>query len=298
MSDFPQTHIELARSLENLLVAACEGATSDNEFYQMVRSELMADTVLRPLLPEFVCTCRDLAHFWGYIKEVSPKWAPRRRHVREAMTPLLNYLEGTNRAPVDAAASDVLQKFDADGVHAVWEKALARRHTDPDGAITTARTLLETVCKRILDEAIETYSDKDDLPALYRAVAMRLQIAPSQHTEEAFKRILGGATSVVEGLDHSATRSATRTGKEAGPSAPLRDTRSSPSICRALWRPSWWTRGSSEASERAPRTIHCTTPLRCRPKSSRGGWLRLGVEDPQHCVAVALALSLVRRAHC
>jgi Abortive infection C-terminus len=85
-------------------------------------------------------------------------------------------------------------------VHSVWEKALTRRHTDPDGAITTARTLLETVCKRILDEAGEVYSDKDDLPALYRAVALKLQIAPSQHTEDAFKRILGGATSVVEGL--------------------------------------------------------------------------------------------------
>lgn len=96
--------------------------------------------------------------------------------------------------------SDVLRKFDADGVRSVWEKALTRRHTDPDGAITTARTLLETVCKRILDEAGETYSDKDDLPALYRVVALKLQIAPSQHTEDAFKRILGGATSVVEGL--------------------------------------------------------------------------------------------------
>jgi hypothetical protein len=53
----------------------------------------------------------------------------------------------------------VLQKFDADGVHSVWEKALARRHTDPDGALMTARTLLETVCKRILDEAIEARKD-------------------------------------------------------------------------------------------------------------------------------------------
>ncbi len=116
------------------------------------------------------------------------------------MTPLFDHLEGTHRAPVDTVASDVLQKFDAEGVHIVWEKALVRRHTDPDGAITSARTLLETVCKRILDEAGETYSDKEDLPALYKVVATKLQIAPSQHTEDVFKRILGGATSVVEGL--------------------------------------------------------------------------------------------------
>lgn len=31
-------------------------------------------------------------------------------------------------------------------------------------------------------------------------MATKLNIAPSQHTEDAFKRILGGATSVVEGL--------------------------------------------------------------------------------------------------
>jgi len=198
--DIPDTPIEQARYLENILVAACEGATAYSGMYQQLRSMLMDDPVLRPLLPEFVRTSRDLNHFWGYIKSHSPKWAPRRQHVRDAMTPVFDHLEGANRKPVDAVASDVLQKFDADGVHLVWEKALARRHTDPDGAITTARTLLETVCKRILDEVGETYSDKEDLPGLYKAVARKLQIAPSQHTEDAFKRILGGATSVVEGL--------------------------------------------------------------------------------------------------
>ena len=200
MSDFPDTPLEQAQSIKNILVAACEGATSDNGFYQQLRSELMRDPVLRPLLPEFVRTCRDLDHFWGYIKSVSPKWAPRQHHVRDAMTPVFHHLEDANRAPFDTVVSDVLQKFDADGVHIVWEKALVRRHTDPDGAITSARTLLETVCKRILDEVGEKYSDKDDLPALYRAVALKLQIAPSQHTDDVFKRILGGATSVVEGL--------------------------------------------------------------------------------------------------
>jgi hypothetical protein len=33
-----------------------------------------------------------------------------------------------------------------------------------------------------------------------KTAAERLHIAPSQHTEDAFKRILGGCTSVVEGL--------------------------------------------------------------------------------------------------
>jgi Abortive infection C-terminus len=156
--------------------------------------------ILKSLLPSFVRTSRDLNHFWSYIKGQSGQWEPRRVHVRDAMTPLIDYLEGANKTPVDPIVSDVLQNFDADGVHKVWTKALERRHTDPEGAITSARTLLETVCKRVLDETGTVYDDKYDLPALYKAVATKLNIAPSQHTEETFKRILGGATSVVEGL--------------------------------------------------------------------------------------------------
>jgi Abortive infection C-terminus len=53
---------------------------------------------------------------------------------------------------------------------------------------------------RVLDETATEYNDKDDLPTIYRAVAMNLNIAPSQHTVETFMRILGGATSVVEGI--------------------------------------------------------------------------------------------------
>jgi hypothetical protein len=116
------------------------------------------------------------------------------------MTPLIDHLEGANKAPVDAVASEVLRSFDEQGVHAVWVKALERRHADPEGAITSARTLLETVCKRVLDDAEVEYDDKDDLPGLYKSVATLLNIAPSQYTEDTFRRILGGATSVVEGL--------------------------------------------------------------------------------------------------
>ena len=55
------------------------------------------------------------------------------------------------------------------------------------------------MCKHILDEEGIEY-DSDDLPALYAKTATEIKIAPRQHTEQAFKRILGGATSVVEGL--------------------------------------------------------------------------------------------------
>jgi len=200
VDDLPDTSIEQAKTLETLLLAACQGDRGENGLYELLRSKFMNDPALRSLLPEFIRTCRSLDHVWTSLRTISVHWAPRRKHIHDAMTPLFNHLEGTNRAPIDAVAADTLQRFDATSVHAVWEKALGRRHSDPDGAITSARTLLETVCKRILDEAKEAYSERDDLPSLYRAAALKLNVAPSQHSEEPIKRILGGVTSVVEGL--------------------------------------------------------------------------------------------------
>lgn len=200
LDDIPDSPWEQVQMLENILLAACEGNRSSSSMYSQLRGMLMQDPTLVPLLPPFVRTCRDLNHFWSYIKGVDKSWEPRRVHVRSELSPLFNYLEGTNRSPLDSVASDALASFDADGVHVVWEKALNRRHTDPEGAITSARTLLETVCKRVLDESGLTYNDRDDLPTLYKSVATELKLAPSQHTEDIFKRILGGCTSVVEGL--------------------------------------------------------------------------------------------------
>jgi hypothetical protein len=42
--------------------------------------------------------------------------------------------------------SDTLISFNAETVHAVWRKALERRANNPEGAITAAKTLLESVC--------------------------------------------------------------------------------------------------------------------------------------------------------
>jgi hypothetical protein len=199
--DLPVSRLERAKMLEGFLIARATGDMTNNQnSYSVLRREFMDDFRLSVLLPDFVRINRTLDMFWPFIKSQADNYAERRRIIHGAFTPLIDYLEGKNRAPADDVVSDQLRTFDSAGVHEIWAKALSRRNDDPDGAITIARTLLETVCKHILDATGETYTDKDDLPALYRAVATRLKIAPSQHTEEAFKRILGGATNVVEGL--------------------------------------------------------------------------------------------------
>ncbi|WP_425992081.1 abortive infection family protein [Brevundimonas sp. TWP2-3-2] len=198
--DLPAAGDERALVLQNLLIVHATGGIADEGVYSELRREFSSDPQTADLLPRFVRTCRDLASFWQWIKYEKGTYAERRTLIREAFEPLLDVLEGRNRAPLDASASETLASFDADGVHSIWEKALARRQMDPEGAITAARTLLETVCKHVIEEEGSSYNDKDDLPKLYGDASKLLNIAPSQHTEEVFKQILGGCISVVVGL--------------------------------------------------------------------------------------------------
>lgn len=189
-----------AESMQNMMVAIATGGSEKELEFSIARQALINEPLIEVFVPRFVKTCRSIQQFWGYIKQQSDKYEGRRQHIYAAFTPLLDYLEGNAKAPADKLVSDVLEKFDAEHVAAAWRKSLERRTNDPEGAITSARTLLESMCKHILDEEGVIYDDKDDLPKLYRKTAERLNIAPSQHTEDVFKQILGGCTAAVEGL--------------------------------------------------------------------------------------------------
>jgi hypothetical protein len=199
-TDIPDQLVERVAMMEGILIESATGGSRDEQTYKILRRECMSESKIRDLLPSFVRTYRSLDAFWPYIKNAAGTYAERRQIISEAFTPLMDYLDARNGAPVDNVASEILEKFDAEGVHAIWMKALERRYTDPDGAITVARTLLETVVKRILDESQVAYVDKDDLPKLYSRAAKSLNLAPDQHSEEPIKMILGGAINLVNGI--------------------------------------------------------------------------------------------------
>ena len=200
-NELPASLIERAKMMEGILIASATGGSGDTHIYEHLRREFMQSDEIKDLLPPFVRTYRNLGAFWPYIKNQAGSYAERRQLISGAFTPLMDWLEGRHRAPGDKVVSDALETFDVDGVHAVWAKALARRATDPEGAITMARTLLETVCKRMLDErGTASYTDKEDLPKLYAMAAKILNLAPDQHSEEPIKAILGGAMNLVNGI--------------------------------------------------------------------------------------------------
>lgn len=181
-----------------LLIAAATGGTHDQWQYQQIRERLLESRVAAQL-PEFVRRYRSLGQFWDFIKRKFAKYQERRDFLHEQFDPLI-LQEEKGSSPVDGTATPVLNTIDSEYIKRTWTKALERRVTDPDGAITAARTLLESVCKHVLDDHGEPYDEKADLPQLYAVTAKKLTLAPSQHAETDFKRILGGCHSVIEGL--------------------------------------------------------------------------------------------------
>lgn len=191
---------EDAESLQQILVAQATGSSEDEGDYLRLRSAVLADPTIATMVPRFLKTSRSLSQFWQFIKAKYGTYAERRTYLWDEFRPLLEFLEKGGSSPADLVVTGAIERFDSEHVRVAWAKSLERRTTDPEGAITMARTLLESVCKHILEKAGSEYDETPDLNKLYRQTAELLNLAPSQHTEKVFKQILGGCTSVVEGL--------------------------------------------------------------------------------------------------
>lgn len=197
---FDQTDLDKAMRLQNGLISQATSGSFDDADYMELRRYFAGRHDTKAKLPDFVRRCSDVRQFWSFIKYERASYQERRNFIWEAFRPLIGYLEGRDRAPGVVPISETLEAFDPEHVHAAWQKALDRRNDDSEGAITAARTLIETVCKHVLDDCGTPYPDSADLPKLWGLAAEELTLAPHQHQEPVFKTILGNCQSVVNSL--------------------------------------------------------------------------------------------------
>ena len=187
--------IALVEYLQNGLISRATGGGFEDSLYKYIRGKLIQDKSIEKYLPQWIKTCRDTKHFWSFIKLKFVTYEERRKFLRDELSELLNYLESGVSTPLDEAI-----QFDEAHIHTQWQKAIERKSNDPEGAITIARTLIESTLKYILDEQQISYDKNPELSELYKKVAKSLNLAPEQHQEEIFKQILGGASGIISGL--------------------------------------------------------------------------------------------------
>lgn len=185
---------------QEMIINAATGTSIHPAEYERLRNNILSEPLIRNHIPEFVISCRDLKRYWAFIKKQSPNYQGRRDFIWKKLDPILTYLENDSFEPIGIEIQDVLAELNIPAISGIWKKALERKNYDPDGAITSAKSLLETVCKYILDEHGEIYSTSDDMPKLYKKITKILKIDPDPKIDQILLKIFSGCISVVNGV--------------------------------------------------------------------------------------------------
>ncbi|WP_342739034.1 hypothetical protein [Bradyrhizobium sp. B117] len=203
--------VELVAGLWPIGSRRAPPASDELSFEDFLRRQAFLNDRLRPqdleTLGLLTCSRAQLFKFLAAVTSPEARTGPEQHELAQKIDALLRHdgytlglagrISGSPfyavrlvpvGSPADERISAALAAFDPTQVPARWTAALERRGLEPAGAITLARTLLEDVCKWMLDQAQETWQEANDLPVLYRKLAKVLKLAPDDHTEQVFKQ--------------------------------------------------------------------------------------------------------------
>lgn len=96
---------------------------------------------------------------------------------------------------------ELAKKNDLNYILKECERIEKEAETDPEDAITSAKAMVESSLKHILDSEGEGYKNNEGLRDLYKKVSQIMNLSPGGHNELMFKTILSGMINVINGLD-------------------------------------------------------------------------------------------------
>ncbi len=96
--------------------------------------------------------------------------------------------------PLDESLADLFERVPSHSIREKWDKALHRRITDPSGAITSARALLESTLKWIIEQrgGKPTDSNKALFSKAIDALGLEVKGKPIEKTIEGLSSIIWG----------------------------------------------------------------------------------------------------------
>lgn len=172
--------VNLAPGGRDVMVRIIEAAVDPSEFLDQPGKHDAAVAHLNSRLRSDGCEIRRIGHRFRVVSS------------------------GTDLAPGLALRTKAeVHQFDL--VREGFDRALERAGSDPEGAVTAACTLIESVCKHLLDELGEPYPAKADVQHLSSAVAKRLGLDPArkdvpESLARDLKQILGGLQAIAGGV--------------------------------------------------------------------------------------------------
>ncbi len=182
----------------NLLKQRVEGRMDAEEpRFADLRKELLASSYLGQEGREFLTRHRSLQQFWDRTASKHASYKERRSVVDDAFESTIARLEQGPVSIVDVD-EDALHSLDMAEASNILAKAKRRLDDgDADGALTLTRTLLESVCKKILDFFGEGYSGGDTAQSLCKR-AMAHVVPGAIRSREHFQHFARSTLNIVE----------------------------------------------------------------------------------------------------
>jgi len=109
-------------------------------------------------------------------------------------------VETGGTAPVTEQFASTAVYLSLPNVNADFKRAVSSIDSDPEGAVTSACSTLESVAKSILDDLGKPYPKDQSIQPLVLTTLRELKLAPDQHSEAEIKRILGSLVNISAGI--------------------------------------------------------------------------------------------------
>jgi len=140
---------------------------------------------------------------------------------RELLNQLLARILEGKAIPARAGLAKTADILNFDTVQRDIDRALKAAERDPESAVTSASSTLESVCRSILVELGQPLPAKKDIRTLFRAVAQHLQLGADRSDldraiAEDVKTILGGLATITQGIGALRTKFGDAHGRERG----------------------------------------------------------------------------------
>ena len=162
-----------------------------------------------------------LRKLWAHRQSLSQYQNVNTEGQETQLFDLIDRIEaGKSRVAVEKLL-DKAKVLDLDTVQRDLDRALNSAETDPESALTSACSTLESVCRSLLAEMGHEIPKSKDLMSLYKAVRKPLGLTPDQSAFPSdiandVLTILGGLTTVVEGIGALRTHAGDAHGREKG----------------------------------------------------------------------------------
>lgn len=139
--------------------------------------------------------------YWG--SDIS-RYDERYARIYQKCKVIVEKIEGTSSV-ISQTADDLKKKFSSEYMSKQIELMVSMQKTNPTNAIGTAKELIESCCKTILDEMGIPWNKTDDVPQLTNKTLDALNLLPAnvQSTDQgadAIKAVLGNLRSIPSKL--------------------------------------------------------------------------------------------------